>query len=175
MKKILTIIGVAALLATVSARAQTNTTPGINIPGINLSNGATNWAAIPFFKYDLQKHSAGYGGALLYKVSDSFWTGVRLDRINGVQTTAGVQAQIQTTVTWSGIKFTPFLEASVGLGSSSLYGSAGPGVFFMFYDHKLTSSTTLNIGLCADYEHVVYGAGKTANEANIGPLLNISF
>ena len=173
MKKIAIAFSILALGA-LAASAQTNST-GINIPGLNLSNGATNWAAIPFFKYDLQKHSAGYGGALLYKVSDSFWTGVRADRINVVQTTAGVQAQIQTTVTWSGIKVTPFLEASVGLGSSSLYGSAGPGVFFTIYDHKLTANTTLNIGFVGDYEHVVYGEGKTANELNVGPLLNISF
>ena len=157
-----------------SCKASAQTNSGINIPGINLK-GATNWAEIPYLKYDLTEHTFGYGDALLYKASDYVWTGVRIDKINGEQTTAGIQGQIQTTVTWNGVKFTPFWEASVGMGSSALYGSTGPGVFFGIYSHQF-SRVSLNIGFIGDYEKVVWDAGqRNSNQANIGPLFHLSF
>ena len=160
--------------------AQTNTvgtgdSPALNLGGfnININSHATNWVAIPYFKYDLKNHESGYGGALLYRVSPNFYTGARFDQMHGQQTTAGVQAQLQTTVTVAGFKATPFLETSVGLGSSALYGSTGPGMFINLYAHDF-GQRQLNLGLIGDYEHVVNGT-DSYNCVNVGALLNFSF
>ena len=142
-----------------------------NIPLV--LKGATNWVAIPYVKYDIQDHTMGYGGALLYKVSPNFYTGARFDQLNGHQTTAGVQAQLQATFQVGGIEVTPFLETSVGLGSSSLYGSTGPGAFINLYSHQFTKAK-LNIGIIGDYEHVING-DENYNTLNAGPVFNLSF
>ena len=175
MKTIKTLIGVAALmLATVSMRAADFT----NSFTVKMLDTATNIAVIPFAKYDLQSHQFGFGIAGLYKVSDNFWTGLRIDRINGAQTSAGVQAQLQQTFQMGPVTVTPFIEASVGIGSTSLYGSAGPGGFIHLYSHDFARGGSppihLSIGAVGDFEHVVFNT-KRSNQVNGGPLLNISF
>lgn len=158
------IIGGMALVA------RSETTNSITL---QILNSETNWAAVPYFKYDINQHHFGYGGALLYKVSDNFWTGVRADRIDGVQTTAGVQAQLQVTTKIAGVTVTPFAETSVGLGSTSVYASAGPGAFIHVYSHQFNAAR-LNIELVGDYEHVVESS-LNSNQLNVGPIFNLSF
>ena len=163
-------IGFLLMLGIALATAQTNSNT-INIP-VGLK-GATNWLEIPYVKYDTQNKSFGFGDALLYKVSPNFYTGARFDQLNGQQTTAGVQAQLQATFSIGPVSVTPFIETSVGLGSSSLYGSTGPGLFIDLYSHQF-SKFDLDVGFVGDYEHVING-GDNYNCFNLGPTFGISF
>ena len=142
--------------------------------GFAFASSVTNIVVIPYLKYNVNADSFGYGVAGLYRVSDNFWTGLRVDRIDGQQTTAGAQAQLQTTLSYRSLKFTPFIEASVGLGSSSVYASAGPGAFANFYSHSWSSGMQFDVGIVADYEHVVNGS-ENSNQLNVGPLIHFSF
>lgn len=181
-KTILAVTAAASLLCACSAPAQDATNPAAaeatTFSGaLDFASSVTNVVFIPFAKYDLQNKQAGFGAAGLYRVTDNFWAGGRFDRINGQQTTAGVQAQLQTTLRWKGLSITPFVETSVGLGSSSLYGSAGPGAFVNLWSKNFRvagESCALNLGLVADYEHVINGS-ENYNCINAGPLLNLSF
>ena len=172
MRKI--IAAILAGMALLACRCHAQTTNSF-LPG--LSSSVTNVIFIPYLKYDVNEHQIGYGGAALYKVSENFWAGARVDRINGQQTTAGVQAQLQDTITWHGLTVTPFLETSVGLGSSALYGSAGPGIYFNLYSHGWVIAgdhVLLTIGVAADYEHVINGS-QNSNQLNAGPGFHFSF
>jgi hypothetical protein len=165
MKKLL--IFIAALGIVVSGQSQTTNTI------VTQLKGYTNIVAIPYFKYDFTTHKNGYGGAFLYRVTDNFWAGFRADQIDGQQTTAGVQAQLQTTFSINGLSLTPFVETSVGLGSSELYGTAGPGLLIHLYQHTFTRAV-LDIGIVGDYEKVVYN-GVNTKQGNIGPMIHLSF
>jgi hypothetical protein len=134
----------------------------------------TNWAVIPYISYDLKDKKYGGGGAVLYAVTPNFWAGARMESINGHQTTAGVQAQLQVTKKVFGLSMTPFVETSVGIGSSSLYGSAGAGGFIAFHTWDWGNKYSLTFGVVGDYEHVVYGT-ENWNQINGGPLLRFSF
>jgi hypothetical protein len=176
-KQLKHIIGAAALLlAAITSHAQTST----NATLLGLS-GSTNWVAIPYGIYDTTDKKWGWGIAGLYKVSDNFYTGLRYDQVNGRDNTAGVQAQLQTTVTYAFVKVTPFVSASTGIGSSqSLYGSAGAGAYISLLQKGFKISNhdfTLDAGIVGDYEHVVQAGNKNANWAQIvgGPLLSLSF
>ena len=172
MKKYLLII--AALAVFTTAQAQITTNLPAPLQGVNSSD--TNWVVIPYFSYDFTDKKAGGGAAVLYKVTDNFWTGLRAESINGEQTTAGVQAQLQASKTVFGMTLTGFIETSVGMGKSSLYGSVGPGGIVNFYSTDWTwgpGKYALTIGAAADYEHVVNV--KNWNQGNIGPMLKISF
>jgi hypothetical protein len=142
--------------------------------GTNVDIGAqTNWAVIPYIAYDIQAKKFGYGGAILYAVTPNFWAGVRAQSLEGEQTTAGVQCQLQISKKLWGITYTPFLETSVGIGKSALYGSAGPGLLVSFHTW-VWGSKTLTVGAVGDYEHAVSG-GRNWNQVNAGPLLRFSF
>lgn len=163
------IVAIAALIALAfSAGAQTNSF----LPG--LTSSVKEITVIPYAKYDVNAKDFGFGVAALYPVSSNFWAGARVDRINGQQTTAGVQGQIQDTITWHGLTVTPFLETSVGMGSSALYASAGPGFYTMIYSKTWSGGARFNLGLIADYEHVV-NDNQNSNQLNIGPMGNLSF
>ncbi len=170
-------LGLAGALMTAPVQAQDFT----NTISLKLLDTATNVVLIPYAKYDLTSKEYGWGAAALYKVTDSFWAGLRTDHINGFDTSAGVQAQLKQTFEIGGFKVTPFIETSVGIGSSSLYGSAGSGAFVNFYSHTWTRATgrsvTLNLGLVGDYEHVVQNGDTShnSNQVNAGPLINVSF
>jgi hypothetical protein len=183
-------IGLIIALIAVVANAQTNApAPGLmdtNPPSQFAILGAaatyTNVIAIPYIKYDLNTKKFGYGAAALYRVSDYFYTGLRIDRIDGYQSTAGVQAQLQANVKVFGwINTHPFLETSVGIGSSSLYGSAGPGIAIdlLSKDFHASAGHTVHFFLdpIADFEHVVQnGAGsKNSNQLNAGLMLGLNF
>ena len=179
MKKLLTTIGVVSLLAAITLQAQTAIpVPTITLGGSNLNLTIdTNWMAIPYGIYRTDTHQWGYGGAVLYQVTPYFWTGVRADNISGLSTTAGVQANLQTTVTYDGIAITPFATASTGLGSSTLYASAGVGgaINFHTWAFKIgATALTLSAGAVADYEHVVDGSANF-NQVCAGPLLQLTF
>lgn len=180
--KFVLVCGIIAHIAAACGKAGAQTLVDTNLT--NFANGAkngTNFVVIPFVKYDLTTKNYGYGVAGLYKVSDLFWTGLRVDRIDGLQTSAGVQGQLQTSMTLGGITLHPFIETSVGIGQSSLYGSAGTGAFVQVYSHDWTRNgkppVTLNLGLIGDYEHVVQtgSAQDNSNQINAGPLINLSF
>lgn len=185
--KSLLIVVAAGLLAHAAFGQEANNIGGIvDTNGTLKSNlsifkGATNVAIIPFSKYDFTSKKLGYGIAGLYRVTDDFWAGLRVDRINGFDTSAGVQGQLKADFEISGIKFSPFIETSVGIGSSSLYGSAGPGVFVKAFSHDWPRTgrnpVHLDVAIIADYEHVVQSGGdnKNSNQGNIGPLLHLSF
>lgn len=164
------ITGLLTFAALFTVQAQTNSIP------FGLS-GSTNWAAIPYGIYRTDTKELGFGGALLYKVTDNFWAGVRADNISGQQTTAGVQLQLQATVTYLGMEITPFLEASTGMGKSSLYASAGPGAVISFHTwHPRIGNheVALSVGAAGDYEHVVNGS-ESWQQVCGGPLLRLSF
>lgn len=131
-------------------------------------NGATNWAAIPFASYDLTTKKFGGGAAILYEATPNFWAGVRLQSIGGVTTTAGVQAQLQFTKTLWGVNYTPFAETSVGIGSTSLYGSVGAGALIQLHTWDVWAGHKFGIGVIADYEHFVSGNGVKGNQINAG-------
>jgi long-subunit fatty acid transport protein len=174
MKKVLLSVG-AVLAMVVTSQAQTNSP---TLPGLSSS---TNWVAIPYGIYDTTDKKWGWGVAGLYKVSDNFYTGLRYDQVNGHDNTAGVQAQLQATVTYAGIKVTPFVSASTGIGSSqSLYGSAGAGAYVSLVQKGFKISNhdfTIDAGIVGDYEHVVQTGNKNENWSQIvgGPLLSLSF
>lgn len=171
MKRILIILGAAALLAATTTLAQTSTN---TIFGIS---GSTNWAAVPYGIYRTDTKEWGFGGALLYKVTDNFWAGVRADNISGHQTTAGVQLQLQTTVTWSGMQITPFLEASSGMGKNNLYASAGPGAVLSIHTWKPkigNHEIAVSVGAAGDYEHVVNGS-ESWQQVCGGPFVRLGF
>lgn len=169
MKKYIIAIG-AVILAAITTQAQNSTNPVVWI-------GQTNFVAIPFGIYRMDTKDWGYGGALLYKVTDNFWTGLRVNNISGQQVSAGVQAQLQTTVAWSGLTVTPFIEASTGLGHDALYGSAGAGGLITFHTwnfNVVNHGFQASVGVVGDYEHVIYGS-QNWNQLCGGPLLCLSF
>ena len=135
--------------------------------GTNFS-GATNWAAIPFVSYDLTTKKIGGGIAVLYEATPNFWAGVRVQDIGGVTTTAGVQAQLQFTKTLWGVNYTPFAETSVGIGSTSLYGSVGAGALIQLHTWDVWAGHKFGIGVIGDYEHYVSGSGAKGNQINAG-------
>jgi hypothetical protein len=139
--------------------------------GTNFS-GATNWAAIPFASYDLTTKQVGGGAAILYQVNQNFWTGVRIQSIGGITTTAGVQAQLQVTKTLWGVNYTPFVETSVGLGQSTLYGSVGAGALIQIHTWDVWNKHRLGLGVVGDYEHYVTGSTH-GNQINGGLLLTL--
>ena len=165
---------VAALLCASNFSAQALS---LGTNSVDLST-TTNWAAIPFGIYRTDTKAWGYGGAVLYKVTDNFWTGARINSIGGQQVTAGVQAQLQLDEVIAGIHVTPFAETSVGLGNNSLYGSAGAGALIQVYDwnfHISGHPFELNFGIIGDYEHVVNGSGISWNQICGGPLVKLTF
>jgi len=133
----------------------------------------TNWAVIPYIAYDIEKHKVGYGGAILYAVTPNFWAGVRAENVARRQTTAGVQAQLQVTKKVFGLTVTPFIETSVGIGKSAMYGSAGPGALINFHTW-VWSKNSLSLGVVGDYEHYVMG-DLNGNQANGGLMVRFSF
>jgi len=164
----LILIATSLLLIAITGRAQTIFT---NLTSIE---GATNWAVIPYFSYDTTTRKTGGGGVVLYSVTPNFWAGMRVQSLNHQDTLAGVQAQLQTTITWNGIKITPFVEASTGMGNSSLYSNAGTGGLISFHTWKIGSHVLLEAGAVGDYEHYVFGSNN-GNQVNVGPLLHLSF
>ena len=177
------IIATALLLfAAVGARAQTTNitnppSPVAGTPFASINSSDTNWLVIPYLSYDISDKRWGGGAAVLYRVTDFFWAGMRAEAINGSQTTAGIQAQLQVTTKILGVSVTPFIETSVGMGASSIYGSVGPGGVISLYSTSWkwgSGNWSLMVGAAGDYEHVVYGS-KNWNQVNAGPMLKISF
>jgi len=171
MKKLLVAVTVAVAF---SVHAQIF---NIGTTNANLSID-TNWVAIPYGIYNTTSHQFGFGGAVLYQASPYLWTGVRADNISGQSTTAGVQASLQMTYTVGGVGLTPFLEASTGIGDSTLYGSAGVGGLICLHTWNFSVSSEqfqLTAGLIGDYEHVVNGNGAKWDQVCGGPLLELTF
>ena len=137
---------------------------------LNLS--ATNWVVIPFAIYDTSTKAFGEGAAILYQVNPVLWTGLRIQSVDHQKTEAGVQAQIQATYTVGSFVVHPFLETSVGMGSSSLYGSVGPGAWVTLFSHNFSNKYILNMGLIGDYEHYVYST-KNGNDIDAGLMINL--
>lgn len=164
----------AAIALAVNSQAQTDT----NAPAsANGALAATNWVVVPFGIYDTTDKTWGWGAAALYQVTPIFYTGVRADFINGQQDTAGVQAQLQVTKYWNGIAITPFAETSVGIGKSTLYGSAGAGAVISLHTWAFKvgqQAFNLNIGIAGDMEHVV-NQQRNYNQICGGPLLQLTF
>jgi hypothetical protein len=185
MKLKLTLILAALLCFAGLTQAQTNAAPSVSgglgeiwtaltTSSTNVDIGAqTNWAVIPYLAYDMSTKKFGYGGAVLYAVTPNFWAGVRAQSLEGEQTTAGVQCQLQVTKTVFGVTLTPFLEASTGLGKSAIYASTGPGILINFHTW-LWSNKSLTLGIAGDYEHAIMGS-KNWNQANAGPLIRFSW
>jgi len=191
MRKITNAVLIAAIvllgLACFNVNAQTTNTPptvsgGLSeiwtalttSSGTNVDIGAqTNWAVIPYCAYDVSTKKFGYGGAILYAVTPNFWAGIRAQSLEGEQTTAGVQCQLQVSKKIWGVTYTPFIETSVGIGKSSLYGSAGPGLLVSFHTW-VWGSKSLTLGAVGDYEHCV-NSSRNWNQVNAGPLLRFSF
>ena len=161
------VITLAALLC-FAGYSQAQTTIPVEI------QGATNWCAIPYLAYDTTTRHYGGGGVVLYSVTPMFWAGVRAQSLNGQSTTAGVQAQLQTTITIAGVHITPFVEASTGMGNSALYSNAGTGGLISFGQWHINKTATLEVGIIGDYEHYVYG-DRNGNQINAGPMIHLSF
>ncbi len=162
----------------------TNSTTNATAAFLTAVNQYTNIVVIPYWKYDLQSHRGGYGVSGLYRVTPNFYTGLRYDSINGYNNSAGVQAQLQQTVTlWGWLDFTPFVETSVGIGSSTLYGNAGSGAALGLLNRNFTIKNhilNLHLDLIGDYEHVVQGASdanlsKNSNQINAGLAVALNF
>ena len=168
MKKTLLTVLAALFIGVGISQAQ------VTITNITSLEGATNWAVIPYAAYDTGTKKFGAGAAVLYSVTENFWAGLRAQSLNGQSVTAGVQGQLQATVTWNGIKLTPFVEASTGMGNSSLYASGGTGALVSFGQWNLGKRVHLEVGVIGDYEHYVYGS-KNGNQINAGPLVHLSF
>jgi hypothetical protein len=179
--KLKSLLLAAALLCGLSTTVHAQATispPQFTLGGTNIDLTVdTNWAAIPFGIYRTDTHQWGYGGAVLYQVTPNFWTGVRADNISGLSTTAGVQAQLQATVSVDGIDLTPFADTSVGMGTSSLYASAGAGALVNFHTWSFkigSAALSVSAGAVASYEHVVDG-NANFNQVVGGPLIQVSF
>lgn len=81
MKRLLAIIGVAALLATANAQTNTNSTPILSGPALDLWRAATtgtNWLVAP---YVIKSSKSGFGGGIagIYNFNDFVATSIRLD------------------------------------------------------------------------------------------------
>lgn len=175
MKKIFALLTLAAILA-LPVYSQTNTAPKAGFLDnilTNFSLTAQNYVAIGYGAYDRDTKGWGYGGAILYMASTNFWTGVRIQSLNGKQTTAAVQGQLQVpfhalTLTW-----VPFVESSVGLGQDELYANAGAGLLVMIHRWKI-GMFDLGLGVLGDYEHYVMG-DRSGNQINAGGMLNLKW
>lgn len=146
--------------------------------GSNGIAGETNWVAIPYASVDIQQKRTGFGVAALHYVAPNFWAGLRYEDFDGEKDTAGVQCQLQVTKQLWGITYTPFIETSVGIGGSSLYGNAGPGIVVNLWQKSWQTSKgpwSVGIAAVADYEHYVLTSGKNGNKFDFGPALNVSF
>jgi hypothetical protein len=161
-----------------AVKTQAQTAPDTNAPAsLNGLTAATNWVVVPFGIYDTTDKKWGWGAAALYQVTPIFYTGMRVDFLNNQEDTAGIQAQLQITKTWHGINITPFVETSVGIGKSTLYGSAGAGgvVSLHAWAFKIGQQAfNLNIGIAGDMEHVVNN-NRNYNQICGGPLLQLTF
>ncbi len=191
MKKTILIAALVGMAALCHAQTiQTNTTPTVSgglsevwnaltkNTGTNGLAGDTNWVVIPYAVYDVTYENVGFGAAALHKVSDNFWAGVRYESLGNYDSTAGVQAQLQVTKELWGITYTPFIETSVGIGKSALYGNVGPGILVNIHQWQWKTSHgnwALGIAAVADYEHYVVGSTKNGNKIDAGPAINLSF
>jgi len=142
-----------------------------NVTSLTLN---TNWAAIPYGSYRTDTKQFGGGAAILYGVTPYVWAGLRAETFGGAFSEAGVQAQLQTTIHWNSVSITPFVEASTGMGKSTLYASAGPGALVSLHTWKFSNGNALNLGLIGDYEHVVNGS-QNWNQVNAGLFLRFTF
>jgi hypothetical protein len=170
------LLTVQAQTTTTNANGDVTTIPAepASLSGVTAS---TNWVVIPYGIYDTTDKKWGWGAAGLYEVTPIFYTGARVDFVNGQQDTAGVQANLQISGTWHGITYTPFLTTSAGIGRSTLYGSAGAGAVIVVYQKHFKVSSqdfNLNLGVAADYEHVV-NQDRNYNQICGGPLLQLTF
>ena len=167
----------AALALAIGAQAQT-TTNSVPLPDTsflsNLDLTATNWVLIPYAAYQIETKRLGGGAAALYMASPNLWTGVRVESIDGRNTTAGVQAQIQVTTKLFGLTVTPFLETSVGLGNDNLYGTAGAGGIIGLHSWKI-GARTISLSLLGCYEHYVDGGVKSGNQVEVGLVGHFTF
>lgn len=179
MTKIKTLlIGLAALLLAGTTSQAQIAIPPITIGGTNVNLDInTNWVGTAYGIYDLTDKTWGYGGAVLYKVSDNFLTGVRAESINKQTVKAGVTATLQATVHLGTVAdLTPFADASTGLGNNSLYGSIGSGAALNFkaWTFKVgPTAVSISAGLVLAYEHVVDSNTKKWNQAAGGPEINL--
>ena len=129
IKLFLILLGLQGMLLEAKA-ASSVFTQAVNAATDNTGNfvGDTNWVAIPYASLNTTTKEMGWGVALLHYAAQNLWVGVRFQDFAGQETTAGVQAQLQVTKSLGPFTYTPFLETSVGIGTSSLYGSAGTGI-----------------------------------------------
>lgn len=176
--KSLFLTAMAALALTIGAQAQTTATNSVPLPDTGflsqLDITATNWVLIPYAAYQIEAKRFGGGAAALYMASPNLWTGVRVESIDGRNTTAGVQAQIQATIKVFSLTVTPFLETSVGLGNDNLYGTAGAGGIIGLHSWTVGKST-ISLSLIGCYEHYVDGGVKSGNQVEAGLVGRFAF
>ena len=167
--------GIDKIPVTLSYSSNTISTNGVDQI---TTNGAvlftnTDWAAIPYFSYDLTTTKYGYGLVVLHSVTENFYAGLRYQYLNDVSTTASIQGQLQVSYDLGFVSVTPFVETSVGIGESALYGNAGSGLLTSFKSWN-THKSLLTIGLITDIEHYVDG-NKVGNTVNIGLMVDLKW
>lgn len=124
MKKLFALIGVAALLATVSsatAQTQTNSTPTVQ-GGLQqivdaMKSGETNWwgEAHGLYAPGLQNKYGGGVGAF-WNLSQYVYTGIRVDYVNGGFWMPSGSATMQLPVkVFSWLQFAPLAYVGVGV------------------------------------------------------------
>lgn len=169
-----------ALLVCLTARAESTFDQTWNAVTANTGTlaGDTNWVDIPYWSFDLRTHQSGWGDAALHYVKNNLWAGLRYENVSGVDTTAGVQGQLQVTKKIGWFSYTPFMETSVGIGNSTTYGNYGPGML-MTIDHFSwrwgNGQWYLGTGIVSDFEHYVFSSTKNGNKVDVGLVLNIKF
>lgn len=171
---------VLSLAGHAAARAESIWTQAWSALTVNTGTltGDTNWIDIPFASYDLTEKKMGWGDAILHYAAQNLWAGLRFQDIAGVQTTAGIQGQLQVTKKIGFLTYTPYFETSVGIGKSALYGSIGPGLAVNIHTWQWIwpdGHWYFGLGATSDFEHYVVGSTKNGNQVNAGPVIHVSF
>lgn len=154
MKRLLAIIGVAALLAT--ANAQTNTVPSTNVitgPARDMLDllSKSNLLVIPYGIYDTGSGHVGAGIAGIYNINEFFSAGLRLDFLNGSLWMPSVNAQAQLPFTLFGkVRVVPFSLAGVATPIAGK--ERDNGTVVGIFGAGLAVNITKKIYVLGDYE-----------------------
>jgi len=174
------ILSAVILLCASGARADSIFTQAWEALTVNTGSlaGDTDWVDIPYAAFDLTTKKVGWGDAALHYATKNIWGGLRYENLNGYNSTAGVQGQLQVTKAIGPFTITPFLESSIGIGKSSLYGNTGPGILINAHEWNWKwsgLSWSAGLGGVVDFEHYVLNSTHNGNKIDAGLSINVTF
>ncbi|MEI8289574.1 MAG: hypothetical protein WCH99_08870 [Verrucomicrobiota bacterium] len=171
MNKLILIIGLAIASITGNAQTVTNQVPnlltnqpsfwdGISIAGQAALNifkadtnlaGATGWVVVPFASYNLNDKTVSGGVAAVHAVTDYFYAGARIERMNNQWIAPSIELQLKTSFKVFGLTVVPFGVGGTAIINSQLAGYVGAGGEICLATFTIQGHPAF-VGLVGDYE-----------------------